>query len=237
MGILMHSSQWGFQDFISVLTTNPDFFHILFSVVLPFFLTCVLLHLKTNQKYSLGGVLELCEFGMPFASIVSMLVISCTYNLLDTTEQHLSTYITSNMVWTIMISPLFVFIAILLTVRAIIHKHTVDVLISVTMAWGTVNIVNHDRNILLQTSMWGAQSSTGIVEYDVATLILGIVAFGIRLVLTTNLVSPPASSADYPMNSVTIPLSDTNNHTSKKNKKQKKDTPMDLENIEEEALV
>jgi hypothetical protein len=193
VGVLLHSAQNGFMDFVTLITIQPNFFEHLFGIVFPFTLTAFLVMLRGSQKYSLGGIYELCEFGIPFACIVSTLVFSCMYNLQGPDERELWTYMTRNMFLTMALSPVPLFGIILLVMQAVLKRHTVDVLISLAMAWGIVN--------LIEDHMY---SPTKPYEHDVGTIILAVVALFIRLTLDTTLIIQPTAE-DYPMNSVTLP--------------------------------
>lgn len=193
IGVLMHSAQWEFRDIYDMVMVKREPFEIGFGLILPFVNTVLMMTIGSSRKYSLGGVYELSEFGMPFACILSMLLFSCMYNLQGPDEQELWTFMSRKMFLTLLVSPISLFGIILLVVHAVVRKHCVDVLISMCVAWGVVNLVQDHQG----------HRKGG--EFDAGTLGLGFAALVVRLVLTTRLVENPNDVEGYPMNSVVIP--------------------------------
>ena len=76
------------NDINSTVFDRPDLYKLLFGVFMPFVSQFIMIMVKDYRKYTLGSLLEVCEFGFPFTAMLSTVFVGGAYgqgeNIRDT---------------------------------------------------------------------------------------------------------------------------------------------------------
>jgi hypothetical protein len=136
IGTVFLGLEHGYRQIVLPIATQ-NWFEIVYGILQPIFIMFVLLDVRKQRKYNVGGILEICEFGFPFAFIcaLSLCVLCQIYNPDYELWAHEDK---ANVAMALVLSPLLIFFIILLVMEAVIHVHVVDTLISFSFAGTTM---------------------------------------------------------------------------------------------------
>lgn len=167
IGIVVRGLDSAFVEYFQ----GSDVFYICFSIIGPLAAGCLLIDVKENKKFAMGSISDLCEFGMPFACILSILLLVC----LDGHNHHRVTMDNvSDNYWVLaapIISPFPLLISLVLILEGIVQNHVVDVLISLTVGSGIMGVLQDT----------GSQMA-------ILSLLMGVIACIIRLTMFTEFI-------------------------------------------------
>jgi len=67
------------EDITKTIFNRPDLYQLLFGVFMPFVSQFLMIMVKDYRKYTLGSLLEICEFGFPFTTMLSTVFVGGVY--------------------------------------------------------------------------------------------------------------------------------------------------------------
>jgi hypothetical protein len=130
-----------------------------------FLAVLILLGLKSNKKYTFSTLYELCEFGFPFAFILSLCTL-CAHHLNYDGNMSFMQYTNTHLLVTAGFSPIPFLIVIVFVIEAVMTTHIIDVLLSFAIAVGIFDV-----------------SQTPDNQTNLISLILSLFALTVRLTL------------------------------------------------------
>jgi len=172
---------------IDAYINNLDLFSLFFGIILPFSIQFIMLTVKDHRQYTIGTLLELCEFGLPFSCILSgIYLFTCyghnfqlnahvnqsiywnlnqTISSIDATENNLLFYVTA---------PFLAVPAVLLFTSSILDNCAIDSLLSIVMAMSVEHFIRSPPS-----------------EFAIYSLIINIVAILLRMMIEFEQCSRP----------------------------------------------
>lgn len=136
---------------ISRYFTSMDPSQLFFGVGMPFLSQFLMLLVRDHRKYTLGSVLEVCEFGFPFTVILSVAILGAAEGQRQVTSTYAQVY-NATMSWYLNVTsreqadsvgsvlafyglaPVLVAPAIIIYTECILDGNAIDALLSVSMA-------------------------------------------------------------------------------------------------------
>jgi len=130
---------------------NLDLFSLFFGIIMPFSIQFIMLTVKDHRQYTVGTILEICEFGLPFSCILSGLYLFTCYGH----NFQLNTYFNQTIDWNFnqnlnqtmntitntesnilfyIVAPFLAAPAALMFTSSILDDCAIDSLLSITMA-------------------------------------------------------------------------------------------------------
>lgn len=142
VGLVIRGAENGYVH-IAQPIIHRKLIEIMFDMIFPLCIAFVLVDVKKQHRYSIGGLFEVCEFGLPFACICSALVVVCYASeipvfFLKHSLQHPGIYLT------LIISPIVFFFTVMLVMQSVIHSHIVDLLIAVNISSNIYGLMIND---------------------------------------------------------------------------------------------
>jgi len=140
IGIIVRNALDNYSDLVQPIM-NSDWFFVGFGICLPFWSICLMAGIKINKKFTIGGIIDLCEFGLPFSCIVALLLFSCMYQLYFSNQDKTIIHTLQNdFLVTFFVSPIPLVLCIILIIEAVVKCHVIDVLISMQLASCVIQI-------------------------------------------------------------------------------------------------
>lgn len=179
IGVVIQCIFDNFVDIVTPVTLN-DWFGVLFGMIVPLGGVLLLCAIKSNKKFNIGSIVEVCEFGLPFSGIIAMLMFVSMYQLyMEKKDEAFVHYLETNFIVTVLLSPIPLMLILLLIVEAVVNNHILDVLISISMA-----------SNIIQLSL-DAQSQSALIS-----TILCFCAFVLRLTIFTELITKKSNNGN-----------------------------------------
>ena len=77
------------NDINRTIFDRPDIYKLVFGVLMPFVSQFLMIMVKDYRKYTLGTLLEVCEFGFPFTAMLSVVFVGGVYGQSSVRETEL----------------------------------------------------------------------------------------------------------------------------------------------------
>ena len=139
---------------------NLDLFSLFFGIILPFAIQFIMLAVKDHRQYTIGTLLEVCEFGLPFSCILSVAYLfTCYGHNFQLNSQYNQTINwnlnqtlntinkTENDILFYMVSPFLVIPAVIMFTSAILDDCAIDSLLSISMAMSVEHFITSKPSI------------------------------------------------------------------------------------------
>lgn len=136
---------------------------IMYGVCLPYTLFIFMLGVKGNKKYMIGNMYDLCEFGFPFAIILS--VCTCGTFKMFNCDTNWGIEFEPSML-SLTVTPIALLVIFISVIEALQNAHILDTLISYILAAGLFDLIRDSTN-----------------KFAFISLSLGLIAMVVRLSL------------------------------------------------------